>query len=120
MSEDVECPYCEAWNEINHDDGYGYEEGIRHEIECSECGKNFVFTTEISFYYEGFKADCLNGKEHNFKQNHCYPKVFTEMCCADCDEKRKPTPDEWRTILTIDEIAKAKIEYPNCKWIIEL
>lgn len=30
MSKDVECPYCEEWNEICHDDGFGYEEGVAH------------------------------------------------------------------------------------------
>ena len=26
MYSDVECPYCGAEQEINHDDGYGYDE----------------------------------------------------------------------------------------------
>jgi len=27
---DVECPYCGAEQEINHDDGQGYDEDVLH------------------------------------------------------------------------------------------
>ena len=57
---DVYCPYCDAEQEINHDDGFGYEEGIKHEMQCSECKKNFVFTTSISYNYEAEKATLKN------------------------------------------------------------
>ena len=91
MSKDVECPYCEEWNEICHDDGFGYDEDRAHEMECDHCGKNFVFHTSISFHYEAGKADCLNGDPHNFRE-----WVFMWLCdgsdeslfrrgCRDCD-----------------------------------
>ena len=50
---DLECPYCEKDCEVCHDDGFGYEEGKKHQMECPHCGKSFVFETSISFYYEG-------------------------------------------------------------------
>ena len=31
---DVDCPYCKAEQDINHDDGYGYEEDGMYEQEC--------------------------------------------------------------------------------------
>jgi len=31
---DVTCPYCRDEQEINHDDGYGYEEDKEHEQDC--------------------------------------------------------------------------------------
>ena len=68
MSQDVECPYCEEWLEICHDDGFGYEEGVAHQMECYECRKNFTFQTNISFTYHSDKADCLNGSPHDFKE----------------------------------------------------
>jgi hypothetical protein len=37
-----------------------------------------------------------------------------------CDEEREPTTEEWRKILSADEIAKAKTEYPYVKWINKL
>ena len=93
--EDLECPYCDKGQEVCHDDGFGYEENERHEMECPDCGKTFVFTTSIVLYYEPGKADCLNGSDHDLKMNACYPKEYSEMCCADCDYRRKPTPEEF-------------------------
>jgi len=60
MGRDAECPYCGAGIEICHDDGYGYEEGVKHNQECGKCGKTFVFETSIWFNYDTEKADCLN------------------------------------------------------------
>jgi hypothetical protein len=91
--EDVECPYCELSQEINHDDGYGYEEGKVYEQNCN-CGKTFIYTTEITYYHEAKKADCKNGSEHEFKPETTYPKCFTKMSCTMCDENREPTDEE--------------------------
>ncbi|TQV71618.1 hypothetical protein FLL45_20935 [Aliikangiella marina] len=51
---DVKCPYCGEEQEINHDDGYGYEEDERHEQYCVGCNKTFKFTTSITYNYEVF------------------------------------------------------------------
>ena len=61
---DITCPYCAALNEVCHDDGQGYEEGIAHEMCCRDCRKNFVYYTAISYDYSAEKADCLNGSAH--------------------------------------------------------
>lgn len=94
MSEDVECPYCEKWLDICHDDGFGYEENVLHEQECPHCEKQFVFSTSISFYFEAKKADCLNGVEHEYKRTHTYPEEFSQMECTMCDDKREMTDQE--------------------------
>jgi hypothetical protein len=95
MGSDIECPYCEKEININHDDGQGYEECVTHQQECDECGKTFVFTTSISFYYEAEKADCLNeGGEHDWKPTQTNPSFFTRMRCTMCDEERMPTDEE--------------------------
>lgn len=96
---DVECPYCGAEQEINHDDGIGFEENQIHEQECGDCEKIFAYTTSISFYYFASKADCLNGAEHKYKVLTVYPKEATLMECGDCGARRKPTEDEMRVIL---------------------
>lgn len=96
---DVNCPYCNEELEICHDDGFGYEENIRHEMECPYCEKNFVFTTYISFDYTPYKADCLNGDPHKLKPSITFPIAFTKMECKDCDFKRSPTETEWKEIL---------------------
>ena len=99
MHKDVECPYCGEGVNIDHDDGRGYDEGILHNQECVKCGKTFVFTTSISYYYDAEKADCLNGSDHKFTPSKTFPKRFTRMVCSDCDEERKPTEEEWLEIL---------------------
>jgi uncharacterized Zn-finger protein len=96
MNTDVQCPYCDKWQEINHDDGYGYEEDKLHEQSCSECDKTFVFTTSVMYHYEAFKASCLNDGSHEFKPTMTHPRCFTEMECNHCGERRKPTPEEKR------------------------
>ena len=96
---DLECPYCEEELEICHDDGFGYEDGVKHQMECGHCDKSFVFYTSISFYYEPEKADCLNDGKHDYKPTRTYPKEFTEMECSMCGEGRKPTELEWKEIL---------------------
>lgn len=101
---DLECPYCEKEQEVCHDDGFGFAEDERHEQECSDCGKTFVFTTSISFYYEPYKADCLNGSDHALKMNACCPREYSEMVCADCDFRRKPTGAEFASAgIVIDD-----------------
>lgn len=96
---DIECPYCDVMQEINHDDGYGYAEDETFQQECDDCGKTFTFTTSISFYYSTEKADCLNGSDHKFKPTETYPKRCTRMKCEMCDCERPPTELEWKDIL---------------------
>ncbi len=99
MSYDTNCPYCDAEIEINHDDGYGYQDGVLHEQQCHDCDKSFTFTTDILYVYEAFKADCLNGKGHVFKAQSTYPRQFTQMQCENCEEKRDPTKEEMELIM---------------------
>jgi endogenous inhibitor of DNA gyrase (YacG/DUF329 family) len=120
MRKDVTCPYCDEEVEINHDDGIGYEEDETHNQPCPNCGKYFVYTTSIHFYYEAEKADCLNGSEHTFEQTHTIPKTATRMRCTVCDEERQPTRSEWLTILSNDEIKELKTKHPNVDWIKDL
>ena len=95
---DFECPYCGEEIEICHDDGFGYEEGVKHKIECDYCHKNFVFETIITFDFIPEQADCLNGSYHKWKQSHTYPSKFTRMECEVCGEYRTPTKEEWEKI----------------------
>lgn len=89
---DIECPYCGTPQEINHDDGYGYEEDKRHEQQCGRCEKHFVFTTSIHFSYEAEKAPCLNEGSHDMRPVTHYPRCFPEWkrCCY-CDHEVRGT-----------------------------
>ena len=95
---DVNCPYCGAEQEINHDDGYGYEEDTLHKQECSVCGKSFAYTTTVCFFYEAQCADCLNGGEHKFAPTSTWPKSKTRMKCASCGKMRTCTDQEMAEI----------------------
>ena len=91
---DLFCPYCDSGLDINHDDGFGYEEDVSHEMQCSECKKNFVFHTSISFDYEPEKADCLNDGKHDYQLTHTHPKEFSKMRCSMCEQERELTDEE--------------------------
>lgn len=86
---DEKCPYCEADVEINHDDGYGYNEGETHMQECGACGKTFSYTTTISFSYDLEKAPCQNGEPHSLKDIVRFPKEFAVGVkrCEWCDDE---------------------------------
>jgi hypothetical protein len=91
---DMQCPYCGADQRVCHDDGYGYEEFVKHEHTCSKCEKVFVFETAISFSYKAAKADCLNGSDHELAFRRSWPREYSRMCCSNCDHERMATTDE--------------------------
>ena len=93
---DIECPYCGHSQEVNHDDGAGYDESTTHQMQCYECEKVFVFNTWITFNYSPEKADCLNGDDHDWKPTVTIPRQYTKMYCSMCDEERSCTADEMR------------------------
>lgn len=91
----VECPYCGEDAEICHDDGRHYYEDKRQSTECEHCEKSFMVSVSISYYFEGEKADCLNGAEHDWRKKWSqrnieqYPELGLEEECHYCDESRK-------------------------------
>jgi hypothetical protein len=85
---DVKCPYCDADQEINHDDGYGYSEDGEYQQQCSECDKYFVYTTSISFYYDVRQADCLNDGEHIWEKTKTFPPECSRLKCKTCGEEK--------------------------------
>jgi len=92
---DVVCPYCGEEQEINHDDGYGYEEDELYQQECN-CGKTFVYTTAIIFNYDVYKAPCLNGGSHKMRKTRRVPWVIVgeeRYRCEYCGEREdRPAP----------------------------
>lgn len=87
--DNITCPYCNEEVEINHDDGYGYEEGVLFNQECGHCDNTFTYTTGIIFVYKAYKAPCLNGGPHSWKDNQGYPKGYqsNRHTCEWCDEE---------------------------------
>ena len=111
---DVNCPYCDSGEEINHDDGVGYEEGVTHSQECGQCKKVFAYTTSISYCHEASKADCLNDGNHKYELSSTNPRCFAKMICPDCGDERSPTDDE-KILYSIPTIAKYMEEIKNNK-----
>lgn len=91
---DMQCPYCEADQEVCHDDGRGYTEDELHEHQCSECEKMFVFETFISFDYKPSKADCLNGADHELVFRKSWPHAYSRMGCKHCGYEKQATPEQ--------------------------
>ena len=91
---DFDCPYCGAEQEVCHDDGFGLEEDQRHEMQCSKCEKFFVFDTCISVSHSAYRADCLNGKQHQLYVSSTYPRKYAKMLCRTCEFQRLLMPDE--------------------------
>jgi hypothetical protein len=108
---DVKCPYCDSDEDINHDDGYGYEENRTHTQECGTCGKVFTYTTTISFDYDVDKAPCQNGEPHKLVDIVRFPKEFAVGIkrCEWCDEEimvdkvanEKASEEYWKSLKTI-------------------
>lgn len=90
MYSDINCPYCGEGQDINHDDGYGYEEDEVYTQECGHCEKTFTYTTSISFYYNPKKAPCQNKGVHKWKDIFGVPLeyFYGKQYCEYCDEKR--------------------------------
>ncbi len=83
---DVKCPICGFEQEINHDDGYGFEEDERHDQFCINCEYEFEFTTSITYSYNVYCKD----DDHNLEPfGDKWPDMYE---CTKCDyfEYKKP------------------------------
>lgn len=85
---DVGCPYCGADLYINHDDGYGYGEGILYQQECGKCSKTFTYRTNIILLYNIAKANCLNGGEHKYELTKTFPIEAVRLRCSMCGDEK--------------------------------
>ena len=88
---DVSYPYCGAEQEICHDDGYGYDEDTEHQQHCRDCGKQFTYTTAVSFDYEVF-CDGEHDMEHCGIDKH--PRLYNCNRCDYYELRDQPTRPE--------------------------
>lgn len=89
---DIKCPYCNEWQNIDHDDGYGFEEDTLYEQECHNCDKTFCYITERSYAYKAYKANCLNDENaaHVFVKHTSRGKeIETYIECWICGKKKE-------------------------------
>lgn len=99
--DDVKCPYCGADNEICHDDGQCYDEGVLHWQGCTACGKTYAYETSIDVSHEAFAAPCIDGDaEHSWEETDTIPRCFRRLRCSVCGEEKE-----------IEGIGKERMEY---------
>jgi len=99
MYEEVECPYCKVYVEINPDEHYKKIQAY----ECPECEKNFEVLAETHISYSSCgMADCLNGGEHKWERIIRSPfiRFKGKYRCKDCSAEHtvkdeKATQAEW-------------------------
>ena len=88
MDNDVNCPYCGHGQDICNDDGFGCEPDVRYEEECAACGKTFQFFPSYTVYYNAYKADCLNGGDHDYSGvSYRMPMAPDMRVCSTCDHE---------------------------------
>ncbi len=92
---DISCPYCNAEQEICHDEGYGYEEDVTHEQECDQCERYFNFTTSVSYYYEAScRGDHEMSKWEPLGMPSVYLKARRECLRENCDHYEYQKSDD--------------------------
>ena len=90
----MQCPYCDANQEAPHGDD-SLAEDLRHEHECSECEKTFVYRTQVSYRFITSKADCLNGSPHQLEFLNGRTVEYSGLRCKHCDYTRNCTEQEF-------------------------
>ena len=92
----VECPYCEKEHEVDMCDGGDWSQDARREEECPHCEKSFIATVEWNPTFWAEKADCLNGGEHNLKEEGAFPDQIaqTKISCRVCGHVERER--KWR------------------------
>lgn len=75
--------------EINHDDGYGYDEDRLHHQRCGACDKTFVYETTINLFYNAKKAECLNGADHKYERTKTFPPEYARLRCDMCGDEKE-------------------------------
>jgi len=81
----VECPYCEKYQDVCQDDGFGTDEDVLYEMTCAYCQKTFVFRVSWTPDFYSKKADCLNGSPHDYVRHKDYFGEYPDRKkCKDC------------------------------------
>ncbi len=99
----ADCPYCGNENEINHDDGYGFEEDEIFEQQCAKCEKYFAYTTFTHFSYTARKAACMNGGKHRRKRTRTHPPQYARWRCVACGDEKPLTPAQKEQAIKINK-----------------
>jgi len=94
MLKELECPYCEHYNEEPDE---CYEQDNTYFCTCENCDKVFGFNFQYYKSYDTFITPCQNEDETGKAIEHKWNKIigFPKDCfigkyrCEYCDEERK-------------------------------
>lgn len=83
--EDLECPYCRAEQEPEHEFIHEVDQDKLYQQECESCSKTFTYTTTVVLLHSERKADCLNDGEHRWEKVVSHPNLYPHRRrCEDC------------------------------------
>lgn len=103
------CPYCEiVFNEPNEH----LAPGERSETDCPECEKYFAYAIRYEIITTSYKAECLNGGEHEWTTQTCYPEFMTQRVCP-CGESEYIYKDQERQLMAdkyYQDLKNSKLE----------
>lgn len=85
---DLICPYCDTEQEASPDI---HEPDAAHDHECVECEKSFKYYIEYTPHYTAWKADCMNGGDHDWRDVHSTARIAYKGVkqCRGCQEYNK-------------------------------
>jgi len=83
----ITCPYCLHEREASGEDHGGLDDDMKE--ECSECGKNFIYTTDYDVTFCSRLAPCLNEEApHNWRTVYEDETRKIETCST-CRKERR-------------------------------
>ena len=90
---DLQCPYCDEEIEITNE---GYEQDEQVEMDCPYCERSYIMTVQYDVSYTPYKADCLNGEPHDWKEIHGSPREYfiNKRRCSICSREKEVKNNE--------------------------
>lgn len=77
------CPYCDK--EFKEPEAHIDIEDCNdaYDSECPHCDKRFAYEVdvEVKLIPTSYKAACLNGGEHEWETQACYPEFASRRVC---------------------------------------
>ena len=87
--DDVECPYCEKYFDVDYSER---EQGETFEYPCPHCGKMVFITLSFLPTFDIEKAPCLNEGDHVWRK--VYSSFYGEYEECLCGETRNKISDK--------------------------
>ncbi len=92
---ELTCPYCGCIHDTAEVLAMETPAGQSTEFTCASCKKRFMFIVEYVPSFDAWKADCLNGSEHELDTipGHKEYSIPDVEYCGMCNYRRFLTPE---------------------------